>query len=124
MRPELEALAAQETGEIQLTTGLTYGAEGPVVIRIRKQDQSYALDDEGAAVRQAGNPDGWTDVADGVVRTHGLAVDPDGVVSLADANERDLEALTLSVADTSLALYSALRNTDVEVGFDSDTSVE
>jgi hypothetical protein len=124
MRPELEHLQSTDRGEAELRTGLDYGSDGPVVLRVRKRDGRYELDDAGAAVRITGQPEGWQDVAAGLVTAHGLSIDPDGVVSVPAVEDRDVDAVTLSVADTSLALYLALRESDLAVGFDSDTSVE
>jgi hypothetical protein len=124
MRPELEKLQTTDSGEAELRTGLDYGPDDPVVLRVRKRDGRYDMDDAGAAVRLTGHPDGWQDVAAGLVTAHGLSINPDGVVFILEVEARDVDALTLSVADTSLALYSALRQPDLAVGFDSDTSVE
>jgi hypothetical protein len=124
MRPELEELQTMDRGEVEVRTGFDYGPDGPVVLRVRKRDGRYEMDDAGAAVRLTGHPDGWQDVAAGLVTAHGLSINPDGVVFVLAIEHRDVDALTLSVADTSLALYSALREPDLAVGFDSDTSVE
>lgn len=124
MRPELEHLQSMVQGEAELKTGLSYGSDEPVVVHVRKRDGRYDVDDDGAAVRLAGEPEGWEEVAAGLVTAHGLDINPKGVVFVPAVEDRDLDALTLSVADTSVSLFSALREPDLAVGFDSDTSVE
>jgi hypothetical protein len=124
MHPELEHLQTMDRGEAELKTGLTYGSDTPVVIRVHKQDGRYSLDDDGAAVRLSGTPEGWREIASGLVAAHGLDIDHRGVVFVPAAAGRDVDAVALSVADTSLSLYAALRDPGLEVGFDSDTSVE
>ena len=124
MRSELEHLQSMDQGEAELTTGLSYRSDAPVVVHVRKRDGHYDVDDDGAAVRLTGEPEGWQAIAAGLVTAHGLDINPEGVVFVSGVADRDLDALTLSVADTSMSLYSALRDPGLEVGFDSDTSVE
>jgi len=120
----LDSLASAAHGEVVLETGLSYTPEHAVSVRIRKRDQRYDLDDDGTAVRLAGEPPGWWGIAEGLMTAHGLNVNRRGVVFVPAVVGRDVRALALSVADTSRTLYLALIESDVEVGFDSDTSVE
>ncbi len=124
MEEELRALRDQDEAEAVLETALSYGSAEPVRVRIRKREDRYDIDDGGNAVRLAGEPDGWFELAQGLMTAHGLNVNRRGVVSVPTVVGRDIGALTLSVADTSVALYSALLESGSEVDFDSDTSVE
>ena len=124
MEDDLESLTTMERGEVVVTTGLSYTSEHPVRVRVRKRDNRYDLDDDAEAVRLAGEPSGWFATAEGLMKAHGANVNRRGAVFVPAVAGRELGALVLTVADTSLTLYSALIETDVEVGFDSDTSVE
>lgn len=121
---QLARLHEQDDGETSVETGLSYGSARPVTVRVRRRGQRYDLDDDGVAVTLAGEPEGWLEVAEGLMAAHGLNIDRRGVVSVPAVEGRDLAALVLAVADTSLSLYTSLLATDLEVGFDSDTSVE
>lgn len=124
MEQELQALSRLDHGEVVLETALAYSAEEPVRVRVRKREDRYDVDDDANAVRLAGEPDGWLGVAEGLMASHGLNVNRRGVVYVPAVVGRDIGALALSVADSSLTLYSALVESGSEVGFDSDTSVE
>ncbi len=124
MEEELESLTSRERGEVVLETALSYTSDQPVRVRVSKSDDRYSVDDDAEAVRLAGEPDGWRETAEGLMKAHGMSVDERGAVFIPAVVGRDLRALVLSLADTSLALYSALMATEAEVGFDSDTGVE
>ena len=120
----LSELSGEENGETSVETALSYTSDQPVVIHVRKRGPRYDVDDDGAAVRLAGEPTGWHEEAEGLARAHGLNINRSGVVFVPAVVGRDIDALVLSVADTSLSLYLALLESDVSVESDSDTSVE
>jgi len=124
MEQVLAELGNREQGEVVLETALSYGTSEPVRVRVRKRGNRYDIDDDANAVRLSGKPQGWLEVAEGLMVAHGLNVNRRGAVHVPVHVGRDIAALVLSVADTSLTLYSALIEVDVEVGFDSDTSVD
>ena len=124
MDPALDRLRNDEEGEAYVQTALSYASGQPVVIRVRRRGDGYDIDDDGTAVRIAGQPRGWRESAEGLALAHGMNISNGGVVSVPAVEGRDLDALVLSVADTSLSLYLALVESDLSVGFDSDTSVE
>jgi hypothetical protein len=54
-------VALVDTDETIFTTGLTYRASGPVLIRVRRRGHRYDITDDGVAVSLAGKPRGWLD---------------------------------------------------------------
>jgi hypothetical protein len=97
-----------ERGEITLETGLTFDGRRPIEARVRKRGRRYDIGDEASAVSAAGKPPGWLRVAERIVADVGLNVNRRGVVFVSAVEGRDIASLTLLVADTSLAVYTAL----------------
>jgi hypothetical protein len=95
-------------GEVALNSGLSYFEGQSVVIRVRKRGHRYDLDDGGTAARLAGKPDGWLELSDGVVAREGFNINRRGVVAVSVVEGRDLASLVLRLADSSVAVYSAL----------------
>jgi hypothetical protein len=91
-----------------LEPGPAYVSGRPVRVRLRIRGRRQDLDDFRAAVRAAGTPDGWFEIAERLVAAAGLNVNRRGVVFLPTVAGRDVEALARKVADTSLALYQEL----------------
>ena len=104
----LDGLAAVERGEIVVRSELRYTEGAPVEVSVRKRMHRYAIDDGGAAVQLAGNPEGWLAVAEDVVEELSLNVNRRGVVFVGTVYPRMLESLVSRVAETSLAVYEAL----------------
>lgn len=124
MEQALERVRDDGEAESRVETALSYTADQPVVVRVRRNDKAYDLDDGGAAVRLAGAPEGWLDQVEGLALAQGANIDEHGVVSISAVGDRELASQVLSVADTSVSLYYALSQSGVSVEFDSDTSVE
>jgi hypothetical protein len=99
---------AQDPEARVLEPGPAYAPGRPVRLRLRIRGRRRDLDDLGAAVRAAGAPASWLDIAERVVAAAGLNVNRRGVVFVPAVAGRDLEALARKVADTSLALYQEL----------------
>ena len=97
-----------ETGDVLLDTRLSYGDGEPVRILVRKRAHRYDLDDRGAAVRKAGRPRGWLEVAERLVTEEGLNVNRAGILFVPAVEGRDLAGLAVRLADVSLAVYGAL----------------
>lgn len=108
----IDALFGVERGELVLDSGLRYTEGEPVEVRVRKRLHRYSLDDDGAAVRLAGRPPGWLDVAQQVVAEFWLNINRRGVVCVGSVYPRKLDWLASRVAETSLAVYEALLELD------------
>lgn len=96
-----------ELGEVVLDGGVAYVEGDPVQVRVRKRGHRYTIDDLGGAIRRAGQPPGWLDVARRVAEDeHWLNVTRQGVVMVpAVEGGLDLATLALRVADASAAVY-------------------
>lgn len=109
--------AARETwypdGEIVLDSGLEYLPGEPVSVLVRRRGGRYAIGDGGAAVRKAGSPGGWLEVAERLVEEDALNVNRRGVVFVGAVEGRDVALLAWRVAGTSLALYQELLEIEV-----------
>ena len=66
------------------------------------------VDDDGAAVRLAGRPPGWLELAERIVRSAGVNVNRRGVVFVPAVGEARLDRLVGLVAATSLEVYDTL----------------
>ena len=97
-----------DRGEITIDTGLRFDGRRPVQGRLRKRGRRYDIGDLAGAVSAAGRPEGWLAIAERVVVQTGLNVNRRGVVFVSAVEGRDLASLALQVAETSLAVYSAL----------------
>ena len=99
--------------EIDVETGLRYPDGEPVTIRVRRRVWSvYLLDDGGGATTRAGRRRGWLEAAERAVRLSGMNVSRTGVVFVGANERRDLEALALRLARTSLDVLEALVELD------------
>lgn len=108
-----EALAAArktwaERGEVILDAGVTYGGGEPIRILVRKRERRYDIDDQGAAVRLAGNPAGWLEAAERVVDAHAFNVNRRGLVFVPAVEGKDLARLAWRLAAASVAVYEEL----------------
>ncbi len=119
MKEPLASLASEERGEVVLETGLSYTPDHAVAVRVRKRERRYDVDDGGAAVRLSGKPTGWLHIAERLVEAKGMNVNRRGVVFVPAVEGRDIHALVLRVAKTSLALYLALLESELEAGSES-----
>lgn len=104
--------AASNRDEVTVDSGLAYGTNVPVRVRIRRRGRRYDLTDDGAAAARAGLPAGWLKQADRLVADEGFNVNRRGVVFVPAVEGRDIAMLALRLADTSRRLYVAL----VELG--------
>ena len=104
-----DALDNEGRAEIEVETNLAYPDGAPVVISVTQRERRYLLEDGGEAVRRAGRPAGWEDVADRTVRRSGMNVSRStGAVYVPTVAQRDLEALVLRLARSSLDVLEAL----------------
>ena len=101
-----------ERGEIDLDTGFTYAPDHPVRVRIRKRERRYDIDDGGRAVSGAGKPAGWFERAQEIVEEHALNVNRSGSVFVPAVEGRDIYALVMKVAESSVAVHAALLELD------------
>jgi hypothetical protein len=100
-------------GEIEVETDLAYPDGSPVVISVRQRERRYLIEDGGEAVWRAGSPKGWEEVAERAVRRSGMNVScTTGTVFVPAVARRDLEALTLRLAQSSLDVLDALLELD------------
>jgi hypothetical protein len=97
-----------EVAEATLETGLTYDGRQPVEVRVKKRGHRYDIGDEARAVSAAGAPRGWLAIAEQVVAEVGLNANRRGVVFVSAVEGRDIASLAMRVAETSLAVHSAL----------------
>lgn len=111
-RPRLDALAGVERGEIVLRSDRRYTEGKPVEVFVKKRLHRYGIDDHGNAVRLAGKPPGWLELAGEVVEDFSLNVNRRGVVFVGTVYPRMLDELTARIAETSLAVYEALLELD------------
>jgi hypothetical protein len=104
----------REHGETVIDSGLVYGGAGPVLVRIRKREHRYHLDDDGNAARLSGAPDirDWLRVAEGAVEEESMNINRRGVVFVQVVEGRDLAKPAGQVARASLAVYTALLEVD------------
>jgi len=124
MQEELTRLEAHEADEVRIESALSYTSDKPVVIRVRRGDHGYQVDDDAGAVGLAGEPEGWLEIADGIVKSHGVDIDERGMVFVPDVVGRDLPQLVLGVADTSLSLYTTLVQAGDAQRFDAELGIE
>ena len=101
---------ATESDETLVDSGREWVPGEPVRIRIRTRGGWTELDDRGEAVRRAGKPPGWLEIADRVVAEEGMNVNRAGVVfvSYGQRAGHDLETITGRLADSALDVYNAL----------------
>lgn len=97
-----------ERGEAVIDTGRSYLEGEPVLIRLRKRGRRYDLDDQGAATRIGGRPDGWLELADRLVAEEGFNVNRSGLLFVPVVEGRDLAALVLRLAESSVAICGSL----------------
>jgi hypothetical protein len=93
--------------DVVVSTGLGYAPDHAVEVTVRKRGWRFDVSDNGRAVELAGRPAGWRDVAEDVVESFAINVNRRGVVFV-QANTARLDALTIRVAECSVALYEAL----------------
>jgi hypothetical protein len=108
-----EAVDVEGRAEIDVETDLTYPDGSPVVISVTQRERRYLLEDGGEAVRRAGRPTGWEDVATRAVSLSGMNVShATGAVFVPAVAQRDLELLALRLARSSLDVLEALVELD------------
>jgi hypothetical protein len=95
--------------EWRVDTGLRYGEDEPVLVRVKRRLDRHLIDDDGAAARIAARPRGWQEVAHDVV-VHGfcLNVDRRGRVFVPTLRPASVDGLVARVGEASVALYAAL----------------
>lgn len=96
------------TTQRDLVTSRTHGSAEPVVVRVRQRGDKLTIDDDGAAVRLAGQPVGWHERTERVVAEAGVNVNRRGVVFVPAVGEAHLDRLVVLVAATSLEVYDVL----------------
>jgi hypothetical protein len=83
----------------------------PVEIRVRKRGAWTELDDDGEAIRRAGRPPGWYEVADQVAAAEGMNVQrATGRVFVAYGRRsgHDDAEIRRRLAETALGVYQAV----------------
>jgi hypothetical protein len=100
------ALKAELPEERIVDSGLRYGPDEPVRIRIRRRGRRYDLDDLGDAVRLGGKPPGWREVAEWTVLP--MNVGRQGVVFVGSFEGRDVDELARRLGESAQAVYEAL----------------
>lgn len=101
-----------ERGEVVIDSGRTYLEGEPVLVRLRKRGRRFELDDDGAASRIAGRPEGWLEVAGRLVAEDGFNVNRRGVVFVPVVEGRDLAVLVDRLAESSAGVCSSLLELD------------
>jgi hypothetical protein len=104
----IERLRAAERGEAVVAPGPQYREGQPVWVEVVKRGHRYDIGDAGEAVRLAGRPDGWLEVAEAVVETDALNVNRRGVVFVQAVEGRNIAGLAGRVAEMSALLYAEL----------------
>jgi hypothetical protein len=97
--------------ETTVDSGIRYSDGDAVLVRIRKRDRRYVIDDAGVAVakaRAAGTTSRWLVIAERVVAGDALNVNRRGVVFVPAVEGRDIDGLARRVAATSRAIESEL----------------
>jgi hypothetical protein len=103
-------VAVSERDEKLVDSGREWVPGEPVQIRIRKRGGWTELDDRGEAVRRAGKPRGWLEIADRIVAEEGMNVNRAGVIFVAygQRSGHDVEEITGRLADSALDVYDKL----------------
>jgi hypothetical protein len=99
-----------ESGETLVDTGREWIPGEPVRIRVRRRAHWTEIDDRGEALRRAGKPPGWLEIADRILAEEGMNVNRAGVVfvTYGDRAGHDLETITGRLADSALDVYNTL----------------
>src|ERR671935_222210 len=95
-----------------IETELSYLPDAPVQVSIRKRGNKWDIDDGGEAVRLAGKPPGWLEVARQTVAEDALNVNRAGVVFVSTFREDWVVPLAERIAAASKAVYDALLELD------------
>ena len=98
--------AADPRAERVVEPGPEYVPGAPVRIRIRQRGRRYDIDDAGEAVRRAGRPQGWLDVARTAVEP--VNINRAGVIFVQGFEGRDIDALATLVAERAIAVHDTL----------------
>lgn len=92
-----------------VASGLEYLPGVPVTVRVVRRRQRVGVDDGGAAVKLAGRPAGWPDVADGLARELDVNVSRHGTVGLPVVRVGPSEeTVRRRIAEASLTLFQEL----------------
>jgi hypothetical protein len=100
--------SSREAWESRLDSGLSFDGRERIEVSVRRRGRRYDIGDEGRAASAAGTRRGWLETAERVVAEVGLNVNRHGVVFVSAVEGRDIASLVMQVAETSLAVYSAL----------------
>jgi len=96
--------------EWTVDTGLRYGPDEPVRIRVRRRGNRYDLDDDGDAVRLGGKAPGWREAGERAVEPMNLARNGTVFVPAVEGSfpDRDIDALARRLGESARAVYDAL----------------
>ena len=97
-----------------IETGRSYTEGRPVRVRVRRRQYRHLVTDDCAAVRLAGKPPGWADVATRVAKDAALNLSRSGAVFVGTVYPDFVPELVERVADTSLAVYEAVLDLEGE----------
>jgi hypothetical protein len=101
-----------EVEERVVDAGRVYREGEPVRVRVRRRHHSHLVTDDGAAVRMAGKPPGWREVAERVVLEDSLNLSRSGAVFVPTVYPGWVDPLVERVGERSLAVYEALLDLD------------
>lgn len=94
-------------------TGLFYGPDDPLVLRVIRRPHRITVGDDGGAVRRAGRPPGWRESGERLSRELDVNLGRSGAVSLPVVDAGPSEAVVVRrIAAASLALYQTLLELD------------
>jgi hypothetical protein len=101
-----------EAEERVVESGRAYREGEPVRVRVRRRQHIHLVTDDGAAVRLAGKPAGWREVADAVVDEAALNLSRGGAIFVSSVYPDYVPEFVERIADTSLAVYEAVLDLD------------
>ena len=102
-------MTATDRLETEIDTGACYAPGDPVIVRLTHRDRRASVSDNGAAIKRAGSPPGWREVADRIGRELVVNVTRQGVVWLPIvAVGPGEEAIVRRIGEASLAFHQDL----------------
>ena len=87
----------------------------PVEIRVRRRGYWTEMDDEGEAIRRAGRPPGWHEVANRITAAEGMNVQRSTgrvFVAYGERSGQDDAEIERRLAETALRVYHAVLDLD------------
>ena len=98
----------QARSETVIDTGLKYGPDDPVSVRVVRRGHRISVTDDGAATKKAGRPQGWREAAE-LVAELDVNISQRGVISLPVVPVGPGEQKIVGrIGEASLCLYEAI----------------